>query len=76
MKQVAAYETLDGRVFSLKKDAEHHEASLELWEWADSVGLCSGGEWDRQMVVDSLLEHRHTLAKILNCFTEEVTCQN
>lgn len=57
---------VDGKDFTDKKEAEKHLASLELEKWADEIGLCRGGKWSQDMVLDSIKEYSILLEDILS----------
>lgn len=60
-----------GKDFTNKNEAQKHLASLELEEWADEIGLCRGGEWSQEMVLDSIKEYSILLEDILSRMNKE-----
>lgn len=71
MKKIAASDclrTTDGKFFGpdLVEDAKTHQTFLNLRAWAEEHGLCRGGEWDEDMVVNLILEHAEELFDILD----------
>ncbi len=55
----------DGEVFISEGQCLMHEGGTLLEEWADRNGLCSGGEWKRDMVLGFLEEYSDEVGAIL-----------
>jgi len=70
MQEVKAFRTKDGKVFSRSDHAIHHEQRLKLSEWMDDAGICRGGEWDADMVMDAMLNDAGDLGLILRSIFE------
>lgn len=65
MKTQEVYVADDGSFHTDLADAERVNARMELWIWADDNGLCRGGEWSEDMVVELMIHHAEELAGIL-----------
>ena len=55
----------DGEVFISEGQCLMHEGGTLLEEWADRNGLCSGGEWKRDMVLELLEEYSDEVGSLL-----------
>lgn len=49
--------------------AEEIRGRKDLEEWADYIGLCRGGEWDRFMVIDAIVSDAEYLYQALQSIT-------
>ena len=65
VEQVTAYRVGD-KTFKTEKEADDHLLRLNLFDWAERVGLCRGGEWSQDMVVNTILEHIDEIKRIIN----------
>ncbi len=63
--KIAAWKTTDGKTHEDLEVAKKHQAKLNVNTWAQSVGLGSGGEWDKDMIVDTLIDHANTVSRLL-----------
>lgn len=66
IETVQAYRDSKGEVHNTRQEAIDSQIDINLQQWADDVGLCSGGEWSQDMVLNELWHHREQLAKILS----------
>lgn len=65
IEEVTSFRTFDGEVHKSILDAKKHTARIQLNKWADDVGLCRGGEWGAEMVIEAMKEHAPLLGDIL-----------
>ena len=56
---------VDDKEFTQLRDAQAYVAHNDLEKWAESVSLCSGGEWSRDMVLNAMREDAVSLSRIL-----------
>lgn len=50
------YETSDGKTFLEITDAREYERKLAITTILDRDGVCRGGSWDQEMILDWLLK--------------------
>ena len=66
--------TTDGKKHTEMDQAIKRQRVLNLYDWADSVGMCRGGEWDQGMVIDAIINDMDKFKDILlldNYFEEK-----
>ena len=71
MRRVQAYQTTTGKTFDTYEEAFEDELTQKLIDWADSRGICSGGNWSTAMIVECIREDRKELIKIFQSVTIE-----
>jgi len=67
MKEVKAFETTDGKIFTVKKEAEKHQLEIDRRATLDEMvdeKLFNG--MDKSTVVDFILENKDTLFTLLS----------
>ena len=65
IEEVKAFKVGD-KTFATEGEAYKHLVRLKLYDWANKVGLCRGGEWSQNMVIDTILEHSDEIKDIFN----------
>jgi hypothetical protein len=65
MKRVTAYESEDGLVYTSRAEAQSADARVALHRTLNVNGVCSGGEWDADMVAGFLVNFAAELAPLL-----------
>lgn len=53
IRPVSGYQTTDGTIFKLSRDAEEHQNRLDFFAWCqENIG--HGGEWSADMVATAI----------------------
>ena len=58
--------TSDGKVWERRRDAEKREVVISLQKVMEDNGVCSGGEWSQDMIIDFMIANVHVIARCLD----------
>ena len=60
------WNTSDGQVWARRREAEKREVVINLQKVMEDNGVCSGGEWSQDMIIDFMISNVHVIARCLD----------
>jgi hypothetical protein len=71
--QVTKWEATDGSLWPSMDAALKQDAAVEVEAWIRKTGLCRGGDYNPEMILDAILEDAGTLVPLLTEYSRAWT---